>query len=163
MNLLTRTAVSPSRVDSTEVSTEGFLTDFSMEKFIPQGYYSTPIPKSLEEWRKSQPEGGVCRDVWRPLEEFFNSHNYTLWRGPRDPNPMFNFYLFPPNDHHRAHDGFAYRTRYNKDNREIDRFAALVSLFELVCNLAVQKPDTWTLHTQRRNLAEDHTLPCSHI
>ena len=84
-----------------------------------------PVPKTLQEWRsqKLHPEGAYPRSVWTPLESFFLSHGYILWRPP----PSGSLYQRPPNDAPRAPDGFAYRTVYCEVKPNVARFDMIVS------------------------------------
>ena len=85
-----------------------------------------PAPKTLQEWRSQKllPVGeyrGVPRQVWIPLESFFQSQGYSLWQ------PSFTLHPYPPNDEPRAPDGFAYRTIYCEMKPNVRHFDLIVS------------------------------------
>ena len=67
------------------------------------------LPDTLIKWRSSghDVKGKIPRDIWTPLEPYFQTLGYTLW------TPCWSINLIPPNLNERAPDGFGYRTFMN--------------------------------------------------
>lgn len=64
------------------------------------------FPQTLYELKTACEMSGSVRKLWARFEGFFSAHGLTLWVDCDTPRPG---YVVPPDDRHRAPDGFAYR------------------------------------------------------
>lgn len=101
---------------------------------------SDDLPKTLDQWRRkgahSREEEKFPRDMWDPLEPFFLSIGYTLWK-----KASYILTIEPPNDAPRKQDEYACRIPYN-DLPE-NRYNFWMEVRPIIrCFLYIQNPDS---------------------